>query len=153
MTKLGGTFTDVDPRVMTDEELLERIRPRGERFIVTRPEVAAPHEEYVNEQGIAIPAAAKRALRQWGLIAKVLALGDGIDADKSDIHVGDIVMVEEFSGTPLYLGRETPYWIIGIGDCLATVAGVRLGTVAEEEERSTRDLMRTLNPQAFGDAS
>lgn len=115
-------YDGVDPRTMTDEEILERIEPRGARVIVTRPDVAAPNTGYVTSGGLHVPDEARRVLREWGLMAKVLRVSKEVEEEWSDIRPGDLVLLTEYAGIPLYLGRETPYWIIGVDDVLCRLA-------------------------------
>jgi co-chaperonin GroES (HSP10) len=114
-------YDGVDTRTMSDEAILDRLEPRGARIIVTRPDVAVPHESYITPGGIHVPDEARRVLREWGLIAKVLKVSSEVKEIWTEIAQGDIVLVTEFAGVPLYLGRETPYWIIGVGDVLCRV--------------------------------
>ena len=114
-------FDGVDPRTIKDEELFTRIYPRGSRWIGTRPDVAAPHLGYQLPSGLVAPDVAARTLREWGLCAKILKISPLI-AEENELQIGDIVIVPEYAGTPLYLGRETPFWIYGVDDALIRIA-------------------------------
>ena len=115
-------FDVVDPRFLSDKSLLKRINPVGQRIVVNRPEIAAPYVGgYVNSAGLAIPDMAKRALKEWGLLAKILKVSPDVTDDM--LVPGSIVLIAEYAGIPLYLGRETPYWIIGTGDVMCIVEG------------------------------
>jgi len=115
------TYDGVDPRFLKDVELLERIDPRGARVIITKPDVAAPYQGHQTQGGMFVPDQAKRALREWGLLAKVLKIAPLALEECPELEPGDLVLLPEYAGIPLYLGRETPYWIVGVGDILCRV--------------------------------
>jgi len=112
-------YEKVDPRLLKNEELLERLDPRGSRIIISKPEASCP-EEYVREGVVVLGGT---VAREFGLIAKVLKCSPQVKAEFPELEYGDLILVTEFAGIPLYLGRETPYWIVGTGDIIARLTG------------------------------
>lgn len=106
---------DADARA-AEIELFTHIRPTGARLVVTKPTIAAYHSSRITAGGIEVPDMALRALKEFGLLAWILKVGP---LCTQDIAAGMAAIIPEFGGKPIYLHRETPYWIIGEGEILA----------------------------------
>jgi co-chaperonin GroES (HSP10) len=93
------------------EPLLARITPMSKRIIITKPKV----QEISESRTIIVPDSAKKISKEFGLEATVLKrANDVIDA----IQVGDRIIIPEFAGTPIVIGVEVPFWMVGEGDVM-----------------------------------
>jgi len=97
-------------------EVFSHLRPAGARLLVTRPTIAAYHSSRITAGGIEVPDVAIRALKEYGLLSWILSVGP---ACSDDIQPGMAAIIPEYGGKPIYLHRQTPYWIIGEGEILA----------------------------------
>lgn len=105
-------------------DVFEKLQPRPGRLVVTKPEVSASHEQRQLSSGLFMPDRWSVTQREWGLTAKVLKMNvRDIHAREEGIAVGCEVVIGEHSGIPVYLDRETPWWIIGIDEVIAVVEG------------------------------
>lgn len=106
--------------VAKEAEVFKHLRPLGARMITSKPQLQLDATDVGRESagGIAIPDVVAHGMKEFGLIAWVLALGDDMP---NEVLPGLAVLVPEFAGKPIYLHRATPYYIMGEGDVLAVV--------------------------------
>lgn len=100
---------------------LSQLRLRGARLLVDKFEAVGAATERMSDSGrLIIPALGERTRRTYGISARVLAIGPGIDP--ADIAVGDTIIIDEFGGRPLWWhDRTLPYWIVGIGEVMISL--------------------------------
>lgn len=105
------------------ETMFSALRPRPGRLITTRPEVAALSTSHRMASGLHIPDQAIRSLREFGLRCEILRISfdDVAMLDEQGVYEGSTVIVPEYAGTPLWLGGETPWWIVSIGDLMCVI--------------------------------
>ena len=108
-----------DPTVRQQEmELLTHLKPLGTRMITSKPQVSAYSGGRETAGGITIPDEAFRGLKEYGMIAWILKVGEGCGPD---IIAGRACLIPEYAGKPIYLHRTTPYYIMGEGDVMAVI--------------------------------
>ncbi len=96
------------------QPFLDSITPMSKRLVITKPVV----QEIQESRTIIIPESAKRVDKEFGLEAVVLKMASDVDGS---VQVGDTVIIPEFAGTPIVLGIEVPFWMVGEGDIIAVV--------------------------------
>lgn len=111
---LAQLWRDDDQRIL-DVKVLHALCPLSSRMVVTKPEVSAYHSARVLDSGVRIPDFVVSSLKEFGMRATVLKVGPNV---YEQINPGDEVVIPEFAGKPVYLGFETPYFVIGEGDVL-----------------------------------
>lgn len=106
-----------------DARLRTAISPRRGRILATRPEVARFSTEDRTPGGMHIPDIAIRNLREFGLRTRVLKLhpDDAADLALEGVVEGAVLIVPEYAGTPVFLGRPTPFWLIAVSDVMGVV--------------------------------
>lgn len=104
------------------EALFEALSPCPGRLIVTKPEVAAAHKQRVLTSGLYAPDRKSVFEREYGLRCTVLKMHKkDAQAMVEGIRPGVDVVLAEHCGHPVYLGRETPWWIVGLGEVIAVI--------------------------------
>jgi len=98
--------------------ILQYIHPRAHRLIVDKPKPLMVEGPRKLPSGLYAPAQEDRYRREFGCSARVLKIHPD---DTHGLRPGDEVLIPEFSGSPIYLGKETPYWIVGEGDVMAVI--------------------------------
>lgn len=106
-------ITMIEEQAEADAALLDRLTPASKRLIVSKPSVGGNRSASMRASGLHIPDIAMGQMAESGVMATVFAAADDVDPD---IQPGCEVVVPEYSGLPLFLGRETPYWYIAEGD-------------------------------------
>lgn len=91
---------------------IRKIKLRGARLLLDKVRAPGFSQERKTSSGLFIPAQTERLRATYGLLARVLAIGPGIDPN--EIKPGDTVYIDEFGGRPLWWGSVVqPYWIAG----------------------------------------
>lgn len=101
-----------------DNDLLRILVPRKGRLLCHKPKPISEDGPHKLQSGLYAPAQSESRRREFGMSAMVLKVHPD---DLHGIAPGDEVIVGEFTGNPVYRHLETPYWIIGEGDVMATV--------------------------------
>ncbi len=113
-----GLYDD-EETALIDVDFLDRLNPCPGRVLVSKPEVSAYHSGRQLDSGVIIPDIAARVLREFGLICTIFKVGPGVDPD---IVPGTQAIISEFSGKPIFIGREVPYWILGEDEIMLIIA-------------------------------
>jgi co-chaperonin GroES (HSP10) len=112
-------YTDPKSLVPRDDvaawqPFLDRFRPMSKRIVITKPVV----QEIKESRYILIPDTAKSISKEFGLECVVLKRHPDVEMS---IQVGDTVIIPEFAGTPIVMGVEVPFWVVGEGDIMGVV--------------------------------
>jgi hypothetical protein len=107
---MNSGLYNTETEAEVDLDLLSRISPRPGRIIVSKPEISAYHGGRLLNSGLMVPEVARSVMKEFGLICTVLKVGPDVDPE---VQAGAAAVIPEYAGMPMYLGRETPYWILG----------------------------------------
>jgi len=104
----------MDPSTEFD---LACLKLRGARLLVDKVVAIEDLDVRRVSEHVLAPANDARTRATYGIEARVLLVGPGIDPD--DIRTGDRVIIDEFAGRPVFWnGRRLPYWIVGDGEVM-----------------------------------
>ena len=98
--------------------VIQSIEPTTHRMLVSKPVLTAhTSSQVLNVAGkrIIVPDRIARMMTEFGMLVTVHKSSD------PNFKEGEEIIIPQFAGVPVYIGQETPFWIIGAGDVMARI--------------------------------